>query len=395
MPSNGLEGPNHSLPSRNKTKSSPTPAALTPDTSMSAEDATQRLMETESLTKRPIVSFNELKTTGSVAALLALYDGKGRRFKTTEDALETAKKDWRMLCNLEYARAVREPVPTNYPVTKVTLDGFNISIVGIVHSMFAAPDLLVLYRKEVAKYPLLLTEQNLGMRYYSLYSEGLDIPDHFAQGMLHLWKNDMRDMVRAPLQALRAIAARIRQRHHKTERRAPETAEGKILAAFLESAGFSRDAATERASAAILHLSGSIVEQLPAAIDIDYRHLNNMPYTDSQARSAYMAEFLRAWRPDQMRGLNLSQIPASEHSNILSSKAFLCGKGHEDEIPFFLRNGCRDASIVRRAQRDAAILQSGVDKHFAHMASLERRRQALNIATALSPAALILASRFL
>jgi hypothetical protein len=96
-----------------------------------------------------------------------------------------------------------------------------------------------------------------------------------------------------------------------------------------------------------------------------------------QARSAYMAEFLRHWDVERSLENSLHNFSPEEFARVVARKQLLCGQAHQPEIAFFLEHGSHEAKVTNRAKRDAeALNRGGLDALY----SIHNRNRALQSA---------------
>lgn len=313
----------------------------------------------ESMPQVPVVHWKDLIAAPDLDAVRALYSAGARTFDSEAALVAQLQIDWRVWRNAEVARAIKAPLPTEYPDVSAIVDGKPRTLVGIVHTLQGDPDVYGLQRKKLARYPLLLAEQHLGFGNFRLHSSGMEIPDHFAHGIpravladeVSRWSRMANDLKRIIKSTLRRNTA------EETIASSPETEAGKSIA-LIQRGQFKRDATLSGLARMALRMPVDLlVNDLPTGPRIDLATRGGTKLDRNAARSAYMAEFLRFYDPEQ----TLATLPSSVQlppGTDPKHAAFVCGAAHVQEILFFWEHGVKDERISQRARRDAALLSS-------------------------------------
>jgi hypothetical protein len=338
----------------------------------------ERLADTRKRSDEPIASYDELRSVGSWADVKAMYSAKGHAGASDEQYLALVKSDWVLLGQRLVKKALQSPLPAEFPHESVDVGGKKIDVVGIWHTLAAHPDVLVLLRQKFMNYPLLLAEQNLGVMNFGMHSHGLDIPDHFARGVLpvvgEMEKRQLRDVKQW-------ISRKLHFRRVKTSIRevvgedflAPTDPAARELGQLQKRVGIQDDTIMTLSRMGLM-VPGDRGQELPANIELAYKHEKNLPYTMIQARSAFMAEFLRRWDVAATLKTFDRTFSAEEIAQMSAVKSFVCGQAHQPEVVFFLKYGSKDDRVTARAHRAADALS---EQGPSGLIDIHRRNKAL------------------
>jgi hypothetical protein len=347
----------------------------------------------------PILSCEEIRTIGSWSDVKAKYAAKGYHFDSDEQYLAQAKADWRTIRESLLAAASTAPLPLEFPHESVVINGKRIDIIGIVHSREAHPEYLALLTQRLERYPLLLAEQNLGRENMGLHSNGHEIPDQLARGVLPALVYAERLKViaikRRLIRITQMLSSRAKIRDAVGDDFCEPTSQRGERIAEQQNRNRWKDHEISAVSRLMLTLPGDILGDLPAHIDLAYKHERKLPYTMQQARSAFMAEFMRRW--DMRRTLEKidgdAALSAHLRRQVESSLGIVCGQAHQPEIAFFLAHGSREPGVTARAQRTAdAFNQDGIEGleriYYKHLNALQGCGYLLAIAKGIAIGAL-------
>ena len=323
-----------------------------------------------------VLSYEQLRSVGNWNQVKTLYSQVGVSRSTDNEYLEMIGADWKSIVEQLTVEALVTPFPTQLPARVITLDGAEIRLVGILHSDGIHPEAQVLLREFARCTPWLLTEQNLGVSGGGRFSQGTDIPDHYARGIVYA---SFRGVLKYLSSAFQYVKNRYGASPQINEMLGQDlysnlSADGEE-AARRQAAKGQRDPVAALGSALYFHCPGDIANKLPTNVELAYKDYKAVKYSDNEARSAYMAEFLR--HVDMLTLMLGEQVDSSSLAAFAKKspeyfpKDFLCGKAHEEQIVYFLQNGCRDPKVVARAKRDAQILNEGGEEALAKI--LDRR----------------------
>jgi hypothetical protein len=321
------------------------------------------------------ISYGELRKANTLSDVRGLYATKGRTFSDDHALMDQLRKDWGEIRWQVLQTASTLPPPERYPVRTVEGHGVPIRIIGMMHVYKADTEVHRLFRETILQFPSLITEQNLGRSNFGLHSHGVELADHAVDGV---WRNALTQHVRtwrsfprilkSFLPPLSALGGQTSKDGLPLDVRAVRrlTADTGI--------DFSPPA---RAS---VWVRGDEWSQAPSAVDLEYRGRYGLRYSESQRRSAYMAEVIRRWDPSRTFADLPSEVSDDVRKAALEQKPFLCGAAHVPDMEYFLQHGCKDTRILARAAAHAALLNQpdGLSK----LAS--RGAQLRFVATALS-----------
>lgn len=332
----------------------------------------------------PVLPLEPLSTVTSLEHAKQLYAEVGMQFGTIDALVRQIKIDWGYGARLLLKRADQLGLPEEYPATSCSIDGEQYNLVGMVHSLSTFADVRGLLLRRLANMGTHLAEQNLGLLNLGMHSQGLDIPDHFARGF---WRDLLfreQSLFGSAYTAIRLKALNFRE---KLPALRPSTElGGKIEELERKYRLPGQDPTLARISVLLLHAQADIMSPLPAAIRLDLKHQREKAYTFNEARSAYQAEFLRAWKPAETFRGDRAQMTEAQWATLTGSKGFLCGHAHTAEVEFFLRHGSREPAVTLRAQRDAAMLNRDVQEY---MKAIALRTALAGFVTAVGNAAVV------
>ena len=195
-----------------------------------------------------------------------------------------------------------------------------------------------------------------------IHSHGIDIPDHYVRGILYSVMQHEWGQVRAVINWVRRKVFQLR-----AKKPVRETVNEGILDAQLPGAKKIAELQQQTGhhddlyrffSRMSLMLPGDWGQPLPANVDLAFRHDKGLSYSMIQARSAYMAEFLKHWDIERTLSNCGQAMSPSDIATLAAKKGFLCGHGHQPGIIFFLKSGVRDRAVAERARADAELLNS-------------------------------------
>lgn len=278
----------------------------------------------------------------SIDELIDLCGKNGHHF-SSEDALITilrSKWAW-MKARMEKKN---EPSENFFPGKKlpslgVMMDGTTYSIYGIIHDQKCGEDYINLINQTVSSEGNWLIEQNL--KKIVGFSNGTEILDHAAapdpvyDPKRNYLLGVLLGTLALPFFSGVAVSKRMRRTYisyRKREKEVFQTLAQKSITEPLELFSQSLD--------------------LPYYIDLELRERHSpAKYTDLQRRSAYQAEFLRLWHPQQCK----------------QEKNILVGAAHAPEIFYFLRNGVKDQKMTDLAGKHARLLNEDPERYAARV----------------------------
>ncbi|MBN8550360.1 MAG: hypothetical protein J0M12_13690 [Deltaproteobacteria bacterium] len=341
-------------------------------------------LEGTTLGMRAVLSLADFRSCRNLSEISERYKQTGFTFSNQAELLQQIAKDWNHAREAAIKTARSSPLPSEFPVDRLTVDGKNYALLGILHSVAAHPDSIVLLRTTLNEFPFPLAEQNLGILNFGLHSSGLDIPDHHTEGMLAAVLqnevNSFKFFVRTFREASPKRAAA--RRAAETQPSNAETELGKHFGRFQSALGI-RNPIAEQFSRDLLFIPVDLMfEPTPTGVRVELMEQNGQRLPRTTARSAYMAEFLRQFNPEQALRHLRDHVPEEVLTRAYQETAFVCGKGHVEEIRYFLENGVKDSRIRNAAIRDAQLLN---DDLRAFLESITRRERTIrNIGFALA-----------
>lgn len=273
------------------------------------------------------ISFEEINSVDSIDELLEVYTKKGHVFSNEEQFLEQLKSDFRIEVERVKSEAMSGHIPTKLSSLDVLINNITYRIYGVQHPLNSVP-----------KYKRLICEANNGsgnlifengFNYCFDLQRGIEMPDWSANNIWDLLRLGFLVGIHLPLIiADTTLKMLIPQ---KTD-----------------------DTSLKKLNIPLETYSFWLNDGLPAYVGIELQERRKNPsYTSIQKRSAYQAEFSRAWKKGE-------------------DKRILVGAGHAAEIKYFLVNGVKDNSIVDLAHKHVGLLEKDPEKyrHFAKKAFL-------------------------
>lgn len=373
------------VPEQTRVEGTAAPSAERNDLGIGPTAASDTSLSGDAIGLRPTLSLAEFRACPNLAAIRVRYESAGLVFRDEASLLERVATDWRLLRNNLLIASQSTPLPSEFPVEKVVLNGRNCSLVGILHSISAHPDATILMRKFLAQHPFPLTEQNLGILNYGLHSGGLDIPDQHAQGVwATVIANEIHTLRTWRLAAKRMFSSLTTSTAEGASAPGPETEEGKGLGNLQRALGVRNELVGSFSRALLFTPPDLMFEQLPTAVSLELKEKRGERLGRSVIRSAYMAEFLRNYNPELALREMKGALPAELFAKASSEIVFLCGAAHVEEIKYFLAHGVRDANIRELAQRDANLLNTDVPAFIDSVVRRERSIQALGYGLAIA-----------
>jgi len=260
----------------------------------------------------------------SLEELMKLAAERGYKINSEKLFLRDLQDQWQAYLRTELTEwgdgYSTRPLPTTIPHLETTIKGKHCGVYGVIHEQEPSEPYLKMV-KEVFSLPHWLIEQNLKKK-FNLRS-GIEIPDHYIKK----WKG-LADLPKYfALGFRRGITFPLT----KTENR-KRTQKSELTLA----------------EAASLHHPPSIFNKnLPCHLDLELKEREKNPvYSEWQRRSAYQAEFLRAWRDQDDRNI-------------------LVGAAHATDIIHFLEKRIGDQRIVDLAHNHAELLQTDPEKYYS------------------------------
>ncbi|MBS3169735.1 hypothetical protein J4210_04580 [Candidatus Woesearchaeota archaeon] len=265
----------------------------------------------------------------SIDDFVTLAGQAGHLVKDEDILLEHLKEEWLkyrlyIFLRKDYSHL---PLPNQLPHLETEKDGITYTVFGIVHEQEPSQPYLHIV-KNTAPALAGLWEQNV-MKHFA-HLQGIEIPDHYVKKQRDLrlvnssfW-DGFTDGIVLPLLPLFIPQIREKRRVEKEKKEKKET-----MLTALEAITLSEPFAIIPFAELPIHLHLELAERV--------RPTSYSPY---QRRSAYMAEFLKAW------------------DNRAPRKTITVGAGHVLEIIHFLEKGTKDQQIVDLAWGDAELLNS-------------------------------------
>ncbi len=274
-----------------------------------------------------MLSFGELASAGSIAKLMDMYRQKGCSFPDKTRFLKRVEADWEGERLRVLSEAKQKGQPRQLLPLEVLVDGAPCRIYGVSHARDNLPEYRAMVEAALSGSANLLAEQNMLTAFPQL--EGaVELPDHLLLStrdvILPSYVKGAVTVLILPFIAVGGpvIGARALVNHMR----------GHGSASPEESAKGHDNSALNAPLEAIAHAG------IPAYVTLELAGRSPPGYNSMQKRSAYLAEFMRVWKP-------------SEERNILT------GAAHAAEIAYFLKNGVKNASIIGMARGHAELLK--------------------------------------
>ncbi len=216
-------------------------------------------------------------------------------------------------------------LPSELPSLEVSINQQPCKIYGLIHDLAAGEEYLSLIYKTVAQRQYWLMEQYIPSVMFILSAisstEKIELPDHLAP------RSKEKDLLKAYLRGLTtgvALPFALPFVKHLGRRHKQRI---KNLVRFTFDPGLEMINALARTD-------------LPYYADLEEKgNGKKATYNPNQQRSAYMAEFLRYWKPEQPRNI-------------------LTGAAHAAEIRYFIEQGVKEQRIVEMAQEHAEVAEN-------------------------------------
>ncbi len=265
----------------------------------------------------------------SLEELMTVAREQGQRFDCEELLLRDLQNCWKSYLRAEIDRDYSErPLPEIMPHLETTIKGKRCRVYGVVHEINPSPLYLKLVQG-VFSTPLWLIEQNLKKILY--LKEGIEIPDHYIKkgkfftDLPGFFGDGVLRGITFPFSTIATRRSRLEEREIKLRAR-------KL---------------TPFEALSIYHPSSIFNENLPCHLDLEVRERKKpASYSNYQRRSAYQAEFLRAWMDQDDRNI-------------------LVGAAHATDIIHFLEKGTKNQKIVDVANRHAELLRGDPEQYHA------------------------------
>ncbi len=274
----------------------------------------------------------------------------------SEDALlEKLRREWRtyILAKLILSQVSDPsiPLPEQIPHSETQRDGTSYRVYGIAHDSRPSEPYLELVRKTCAPF-VGLWEQGLP-KFFS-HDGGIEIPDHYAAR--HWPFSNIPICYRQGLRfglALPIILPLLML----------DVLNGGSLSSSMKREGLTP------VEAMTLHWSSrEFSPSFPLHLELELtERKKTTPYSQTQRRSGYQAEFLRAW--NQQR---------TEYNGRDEPKNITVGAGHVEEILIFLKNGIKDQKTVDLAHRHAELLHTDPERFTALCERIKNREGLTN-----------------
>ena len=318
------------------------------------------------------IGYQDIISAYSLDHLVQIYSERGHSFKDEKDFLRNLDKNW----NSESRRIFESQPETiikvdRLPSVDVVVDGAVCNIYGIIHNDFRFSNKYFnIVRDTIESQPNLLFEQNVGKFLFPFVNptSGIEVPDHRLRSNFDeagsFFMSGIRQSLMAQLRVISLpfyltaqvtgawkyiapIVQRINERQKQIKRDKTSKHNLKISLYSTKIANL-----TLRGEYPVLNskFEGISYEKnrytlYPTYISLELAQRPSKPrYVDCAKRSAYLAEFLRAWKPGE-------------------DKSMVVGSGHVMEIKYFLEQGVKDARITDLANQHLDILTSDADKY--------------------------------
>ncbi len=275
----------------------------------------------------------------SLEELMGLAKEEGHHFDSEELLLKNLHDHWQNYLRTELDRDYSErPLPHKMPYLETTIKGKQCRVYGIVHETNPSKSYVTLVR-EAFSTPLWLIEQNVKEVFN--HHHGIEIPDHYVNRG-KIFSDLPTFFAQGVLGAITLSFATI-----------PNQKKRKVIQELTPIEAFS-----------IYHPPSIFNENLPNHLDLELRERRkNVSYSNWQRRSAYQAEFLRAWKQQEDRNI-------------------LVGVAHATDIIHFLEKGTKNQKIVDVANRHAELLQNDPEKfHSLYSRIANGEKTILSLAT--------------
>lgn len=326
----------------------------------------QDISQTETLPNiKPALTFDELREIATWQGLKDAYSKKGLTFSDDAGYLKQVEEDWAKVKSILWAKMQVAQLPDKFPMTTVVVDNKPVDIVGIVHTLSMHGDVFAILHNTINKFPILIAENNLGLGNLGIFTRGFDVNDHGARGLFDR-------LVNWELNLFRAIKRNCRRQilKFKIGNSLPldgaVTPQGQAFERFQKKFGY-KDSWGAEFSKGMLHLPGDYSLKVPANIDLAHKHERNLPYTRDQARSAFLAEFIRFWNIEETLKHTKHQLDPAQIAEVTARKAIVSGGYHRPEIAFFLLHGSREEKVTARARHDAEVVNKEGIEGFARL----------------------------
>lgn len=312
-------------------------------------------MTTETtLNKEISLSFEDFTSADSLEALAKLYAGRGRHFHPhlqKKELLAKIRTDWKSALEVQKEEALAKEISEKLPHIDVAANGrrygiYNCSGTGTTRDSLLEASLKD-YNHWVALNPsedlkdsdLALFEEcgkTLARTTYLPHTSGLEpkIGKILLEGGAGMGISGflVPIVVAAEVAKWSFIAANL---------------PWYLLYKFFLSGGSRKDKPSEEGEQYTLHPEA--VGEMPAYVELGSNE-NNLGY--KQRKSAHLAEFAKAWKPDEDKGI-------------------LVGKEQVPQIKYFLANGVKNSKIVERVQTQVGLLKQDPEAYAKKVSKLE------------------------
>ena len=267
-----------------------------------------------------ILSFAEITSVDTIAGLLMLYNTKGFSFSEHGAFIEAITTDWqqeRRRISNETASRIQSNPSDSIPSLLVESGGQEYEVYGVIHIRNAGDRYHTLVRQSTGDKKNCLLEQGLS-ELFPYIPNAIETNDHSLETKVSSFRRGFFDGLRAPLSRFKT---------NKNKPNSQEAERGKQEQVFLAHA---------------LSPLETWYYPLPHYVNIETRIDRHQKLTIVQRRSAYLAEFTRAW-------------------NVPGTKRILTGARHSSEIGYFLKYPIREQEIVEKAQEHVDLLHRDQD----------------------------------
>jgi len=260
----------------------------------------------------PILTYDEITRFDCINSLISAYSQKGFDFKDTGSFLGQVKHDWSLEVNRMELENLKNPIAERFQGEEVEIDGLRYKLFGIKHDLISGSGK---YKRLVIdaldNQRNLLYESGLSLIFFR--PDATEIPDFCVNSFMKSFKEGAECGITLPL-----FFSYMFSRHSQKSR---------SVEMDLKEINFPSEARGE----------------LPFYVHMGEKERNGFSYSHSEARSAYQAEFMRAYKSGE-------------------EKTLLAGKNHSRQIKYFLRRGVKNTRIVDLAQNHAEVLTNNPER---------------------------------
>ncbi|MBI3036212.1 hypothetical protein HYY73_00425 [Candidatus Woesearchaeota archaeon] len=281
----------------------------------------------------PVLPISALIRANSIDELITQYTQAGLTFPTQQDFIVAVRNDWEAGREAlwsetrEKINSGQQPlIPQRPPSIEVIIDGVTYRIYGEIHTVRESVKRYgALFLQELSATNNLLLEQNIKVQNLPDTTPSVELFDNSLLPPYSDFEYFLPMLKGAFYSAVNYTLSKIGNKRVSTPSEKSEAFAVGMLSMPLE----------------------LIARSLPAYVELGLREGVKQAkprLTQSQKRSAYMAEFARIWR----RG---------------EGKVLLVGAGHAPEMKYFLLNGVKDHRITELASRHVELLETDPERY--------------------------------